>query len=165
MTLKEKFPAEDWEAVLQGPMMAGFAVTAADPSGLIGTVQESAAIAATLRSAKEGAEGALAKEVADGYAGSEGRTSAMGGVKALIKGKKPLEASEAAVKRLGEIAGIVDRVAPEHAAEFRAFLMAVATKTAEAAKEGGFLGFGGVPISEAEHKTLDDLRGQLGQMA
>lgn len=163
MTLKERLSAEDWAGVLQAPMLAGFAVTAADPSGLIGAFQESAALAGSLRDAAVGGgAGSLASEILEDYKTAEGRKTAVEGIRALAKGKKPAEASEAAVGRLGEIMRIVERDLPDQASGFRDFLLTTATKTAEASTEGGFLGFGGEKISDAERKSLDDLRAALG---
>ena len=51
---------------------------------------------------------------------------------------------------------------PEHAAAYKDFLKATALKVAEASKEGGFLGFGGEQISDAEKKTLEEITAILG---
>jgi len=108
MSLKDKFSSGDWSQVLEAPMLAGFAITAADPGGLISAVQESAAMAGSLRTAAtDGGEGSLARAVAEAYTTSEGRSAATDGVKSIVKGKRPAEASEAAVSRLGEIMGLV----------------------------------------------------------
>jgi len=163
MSLKERFSTEEWAGVLQAPMLAGFAVTAADPSGLIGAVQESVAVAGSLKqAAASGGDGSLAAEIMDAFKTSEGRGTAVDGIRALAKGRKPAEASEAAVARLGEIMRTVERAVPDQAPGFRDFLMATATKTAEASTEGGFLGFGGEKVSEAEKKSLEDLSAALG---
>ena len=41
----------------------------------------------------------------------------------------------------------------------------ISQKVAEASKEGGVLGFGGVPVSEAEKATLADISKALGTTA
>ncbi len=134
MAVKDDFPGDAWSRVLEAPMLAGFAITAADPGGLIGAVQESAAVAGSLKTAAaEGGEGSLAHAVAEAYKTPEGRKTAMDAVKSLVKGKKPTEASEAAVARLGETFSIVEQTAPQHAPGFRDFLIETAVKTAEAA--------------------------------
>ena len=46
---------------------------------------------------------------------------------------------------------------PDDAAAFRAWLLAVAQAAADAAKEGGFLGFHAVRVSEGEQRMLDKL--------
>ena len=40
---------------------------------------------------------------------------------------------------------------------FKAWLTDTAQRVAEAANEGGFLGFGGVPISDIEKATLAEI--------
>ena len=62
---------------------------------------------------------------------------------------------------------------PADAAAFKSWLFSVSRRVAEAASEGGFLGFGGVQVSAAERATLGDIaealgiadRGDGGQMA
>jgi hypothetical protein len=66
---------------------------------------------------------------------------------------------------LGEVSTILDAKAPADAGPFKAFLNEVAEKVAEAASEGGFLGFGGVPVSDAEKATLAQIAGALGTSA
>lgn len=165
--MKEKFSEEEWAGVMQAPMLAGFAVTAADPSGLIGAFQESMAMAGPLKAAMSDPiiGGGLASEIIETLKTADGRSTARDGIKSIITGRKPAEACEAAVARLDEIMRSVESKAPEAADSFRAFLMETATKTAEASTEGGFLGFGGEKISKAEHKTLNELRAALGQPA
>jgi hypothetical protein len=160
--VKEKFNDAEWAGVVQAPMLAGFAVTAADPGGLISAVQESAAVAGSLKDALSESEArGLASEIVEALKTSEGRDMARDGVGDLVKGRKPAEASEAAVTRLGEIMRSVESKAPAAADGFRTFLMETATRTAEASTEGGFLGFGGETVSDAERKTLDQLRAAL----
>lgn len=52
MSLKDAFAPEDWARVVGAPMLAGIAVTAADPGGLWGAVKESAAVAGAIGKAK-----------------------------------------------------------------------------------------------------------------
>ncbi len=163
MAYRDKFSESEWAGVLQGPMLAGFAVTAADPGGLIGAVKESFAMAGSMRSAMADPEkSGLAGEIVAAYQASEGREVARDGLKSLVKGKKPAEACEEAVARLGEVMRTVEANAPEAADGFRTFLIETSEKTAEASSEGGFLGFGGEKVSDAERKTLGDIRTVLG---
>ncbi len=55
MGLKDSFAPEDWARVVGAPMLAGIAVTAAEPGGLWGAVRESTAVAG--RVAEAGTEG------------------------------------------------------------------------------------------------------------
>lgn len=163
MAIKDQFTSEEWAGVLQAPMLAGLAVTAADPGGLWGALKESSAMAGALSKAKkDGAQGTLLSDLVAAFETSEGRSLMQDGVKELFKGKKPAEATEAAVARLGEIATVVSQKAPGEAVSFKAWLREIAEKVAESGTEGGFLGFGGVKVSDAEKKTLADIDRALG---
>jgi hypothetical protein len=158
MGVRDNFAPEDWARVVGAPMLAGIAVTAAEPGGLWGAVKESAAAAGALRAAKGGAgENPLIDEIVAAYETSEGRDMARGVLKAEVRGKKPAEVVDAAVAELGAVAALVSSKAPEAAAGFKTWLNAVAGKVAEAGTEGGFLGFGGEKVSAAEKATLDRL--------
>jgi hypothetical protein len=50
----------------------------------------------------------------------------------------------------------------EEAAGFKKWLMGVGQATAEAGKEGGFLGIGAVRVSDKEEAALDEIAGALG---
>jgi hypothetical protein len=162
MSARESFTDEEWHLVIQAPLVAGFAVTAADPGGLIGAFQESAAIAKIMAATKkDSAEGSLLAETVGAYETSEARGIARDAVRELVKGHKPAEACDAAVVRLREIAGVVRTRTPAEAEAFNGWLMGIADSVAEAAKEGGFLGFGGEPVSDAERKALADIAAAL----
>ena len=79
--------------------------------------------------------------------------------------KRRNEASQAAVNRLAEIVKMVEGVEPNRAAILRNFIIKTATETAEAATEGGLLGFGGEQISDAERKSIEELKAALGLAA
>jgi hypothetical protein len=83
-----------------------------------------------------------------------------------LAGFKPSSAAAAGAEILDEL-GAVNRIvsekaSPEDAAAFREWLLAAAQEAANAAKEGGFLGFHAERVSEGEQKMLDRLREALG---
>jgi len=162
MAIKDNFEAAEWSRIVGAPMLAGIAVTAADPGGLWGAVRESTAAAGALRAARgsDGGSG-LIGEIVAAYETPEGRDMARGVVKEQARGKKPAEVVEAAVAELSAVAAIVSVKAPEAAPDFKAWLQDVAKRVAEAGTEGGFLGFGGEKVSDAERATLDRLDAAL----
>jgi hypothetical protein len=83
----------------------------------------------------------------------------------MAKGQSPEALLSAAVARLGAVMRTVESALPEQAGAFRAFLLDVAQKTAEASREGGFLGFGGERVSEAERRALDQIAAVLASPA
>ena len=81
MATKADFTPDEWKLLLQSPLVAGVAVSAADPSGLIGMMRESMASARALLQAKADPNAdALVKAVAGEFETSEGRGLAQGGV-------------------------------------------------------------------------------------
>ena len=162
MAVKDSFAPEEWARIVGAPMLAGIAVTAAEPGGLWGAVKEGTATASALRAgADPAAEGGLIKEVASAYQTSEGRDLARGVLKEQSSGKKPAEIVEAAVTELGAVAALVGSKAPQEAPAFKAWLKEIAVKVAQAGTEGGFLGFGGVKVSEAEKATIERVNAAL----
>ena len=69
---------------------------------------------------------------------------------------------DTALAELRTISGVLDAKVPGDAVAFKAWLQQVAQKAAEAGTEGGFLGFGGVAVSDAEKATLSEISVALG---
>jgi hypothetical protein len=120
-------------------------------------------MAKSLKEASDTAsEGSLIGEIVAAIQTPEGRQSAQAGVKEMVKGQKPAEASAAAVAQIKEVITIVRAKTPSEAPALTNLLQETARAVAEAAKEGTFLGFGGEQISDAERQTLDDIDSALG---
>jgi hypothetical protein len=155
MADKSSFTADEWNKLVEAPMLAAIAVTAADPSGLWGTLKEGFAASGSLAKVKADA-GAdpLIKAIAAEYETSEGRGIARDGLKARLAGGKPADITSKTVAALGEVTPLLDAKAPENAAAVRSWLASISQAVAEASKEGGFLGFGGVQVSDAEKATI-----------
>ena len=80
-----------------------------------------------------------------------------------VKLASAVDARDRAVAILRQVVTLLDaKATPAEAAGFKAWLNGVAAKVAEASTEGGFLGFGGVKVSEAEKATLADIAAALG---
>jgi hypothetical protein len=161
MTNKDLFSAEEWTDVCLAPMLASFAVTASDPSGLISLFRESAAAGWALKAAREPA-GTLMAEIAAAYEEAEQRGAIRGALREMARGKPPAEATAAAIARLAEAARLVETRTPTESDAFKAWIGTIAEAVAEAGTEGGFLGFGGERVSEAERQTLAAIDTALG---
>jgi hypothetical protein len=57
---------------------------------------------------------------------------------------------------------VVERNSPADAPAYRRLVTDVATRVANASKEGGFLGIGGTTVSPAEQAALNQLRSAIG---
>ncbi len=163
MASKASFSPEEWTKVLQSVMMAGIAVTAAEPSGLWGTLKESMVAGHALLEARSDTKSSeLIKAVVADFETSEGRAAARERLQATLSGSKPGEVKAKAVAAVRDAAALLDAKAPDDAATFKAWLRHISQAVAEASTEGGFLGFGGVRVSEAEKATLGEISTALG---
>ena len=166
MAGKADFTPDEWKSLLQSPLIAGIAVSAAEPSGLFGMLKESMASARALVRAKlDPNADALVKAVAADYEASEGRTLAQDGLREALIGDKPADIVPKALALLKSVSALLDSKAPSDAAAFKTGLASVAKAVAEASAEGGFLGFGGVQVSDAEKATLVQVASALGVAA
>ena len=113
MADKSNFTPDEWKLVLESVMMAGIAVTAADPSGLWGLLKESFASGTALMTAgmAPGSNPLIKAIVADFQTG-EGRSTARDGVKEKLTGSKPAEIKAKCIETLRQAGAVVDAKAP-----------------------------------------------------
>jgi hypothetical protein len=163
MAGKTDFTPEEWARLAASPMVAAMAITAADPSGLWGLLKEAMSSGWVLMEAKQDASAnPLAKAIADDIADPATRTATRDRLQAQFKGLQVQDIKNSAITELRAVASLVDAKAPGDVAGFKTWLQHVAQKAAEAGNEGGFLGFGGVQVSDAEKATLGEISGALG---
>lgn len=160
MLTKTDFTAEEWNVVRRAPFMAGLVVVAASPSGPFGVVKEMFAAGKTLADVKlHGASSDLVKAVVGDLETAEARQQS---TPAEFQGKTPDQVRTAALDACRQAAAVVQKKAkPDEARAFTQWLVSVGQKVAEAAKEGGVLGFGGTRVSEQETSALKDLTAAL----
>jgi hypothetical protein len=156
MTTKADFTDEEWARLERAPLVAGLAISLADPGGPIEAVKEStAAIKTILETARTGGQpelvDAIAKDVTEK---AEHRQNPLGDFRPRggMAGEQVLDDLREVNRLLAEKATL------EEAAAFREWLLTAAQRAADAAKEGGFLGFNAVRVSENEQQMLDKLR-------
>jgi hypothetical protein len=154
MTTKADFTEEEWARLERAPFVAGMAISLADPGGPIEAVKETMA---AMKTATEGAQSSV--ELVEAVANSAAEK--------LRKRQSPLRdfkppkgvlAGEAILEELRAVNELVTQKAtPEEAAAFREWLLTAAKRAADAAKEGGFMGFNAKRVSEGEQQMLDKL--------
>jgi hypothetical protein len=159
MTLAD-FTDDERTRLKRAPFVAGMAISLADPGGPIEAFKETRGTLTTVQQAAGGSRGELVGDVAREVV-EEARQR-----KNPLAGFKPSSGAAAGAEildELGEVNRIVsEKAAPEDAAAFREWLLAAAQEAANAAKEGGFMGFRAERVSEGEQKMLDRLRDVLG---
>jgi hypothetical protein len=155
MTTKADFTEEEWTRLGRAPLVAGMAISLADPGGPIEAIKESsAALRTVIEAAQGGNHGELVQAVAADVAEkARHRQSPLAGFK-----PKGAQAGEAILDELRAVnALLVEKTTPEEGDQFRDWLKTAAQNTAKAAKEGGFLGFRAELVSEREQQMLDRL--------
>jgi hypothetical protein len=84
-------------------------------------------------------------------------------MKAAISGAKaPADLAAKAIDSLKAASALLDAKGGVDALPFKTWLAGVAKSVAEAAPEGGFLGFGGTQVSAAEKATVAQIAAALG---
>jgi hypothetical protein len=158
MTGKADYVDEEWKRLVRAPFVAGLALSIADPGGPIEMAHETMA---TLKSASTPpSREQLLLEV------STDIVSMVNEKQNPLSGFKPDSSALAGKMVVDELASVNDvlnaKATPEEAEAFRRWLLGVAQDAANAAKEGGFMGFGAVRVSEGEEKMIQQLHETLG---
>src|SRR5688500_9474978 len=153
MTSKADFSEEEWTRLKRGPFVAGMAISLADPGGPIEVVKETAATLNSVRNAADsGGRGELIDAIAqEAVADARQRKNPLAGFrpKGTLAGQEILE-ELSAVNRI-----VSAKATPEEAGAYRDWLRDAAREAADAAKEGGFMGFHAERVSEGEQRMLD----------
>lgn len=154
MTTKSAFTEDEWSRVMRAPLVAGLAISLADPGGPIEAAKESMA---TLKSATNppSREQLLAEVALEIQAMAQQRQNPLSGFKPTKDGNP----GEAVLEELQAVQAIVAaKSTPDETAAFGRWLIAAAQAAADAAKDGGFMGFGAQQVSEREQAMLDRVR-------
>lgn len=162
MTTKADFTPDEWDRLLQAPVAAGFYVMLADPD-FVGILRELKALSRSFEklTVPPEAEDLIGSLVADLRAMS-GRREHLPGSEDFTEGGP----GEIRVRLLADLRALgpilAARTTPEEAAGFGRWLYGIGLAVAGASREGGFLGIGGVRISEKEKVALKELADALG---
>jgi hypothetical protein len=159
VTAKSDFTEEEWATLQRSPLVAGMAITLADPGGPIEVLKETSAVVKVATSSSSEQRDDLVGEIAREMRTLVGqRKNPVGD----FKPRGPLAAKEILdeLSRASEI--VAAKATPEETEAFRAWILECAQRAAEAAKEGGFMGFRAEQVSQGEKDMLAQLRSALG---
>jgi len=160
MVTKNDFSIPDWTALRDTPYIVGFATLLAGSSGLA-TIKELFALS----------QGIVANQASDvpvirELTSKDEMESAQMSLKQSFGAAQGKTSSEAMQRRALELAQsstalLAAKGSKEEVNAYSRMLYGVAEKVANAAREGGFLGFGGTQVSEGERSFLEQLRSAL----
>jgi hypothetical protein len=159
MSTKSDFTEDEWTTLVRSPMVAGMAITLADPGGPIEVMKETSAVLKfAIGSFSEQRDDLVGEVARETRALVEQRKNPVGDFKprGAMAGKEIVDE----ISRANEIVNA--KATPEEAEAFRAWIMECAQRAADAAKEGGFMGFRAERVSQGEKDMLAQLGSALG---
>ena len=165
MADKTSFTPEEWKDIRDVPQLVSLAVASAGASGLVGTMKEAFSSSASLVEAMK-SDNPLLRAICS-------REELSAAQKALRESLGQFQGSDFGAARekvaslaLDKVRSALDVIrkkgGPGDAEAFTRFVDSLGRRVAEAAKEGGFLGFGGERVSAAESEILAKLGAALG---
>ena len=157
MTTKSDFTDEEWTRIVRAPFVAGMAISLADPGGPIEAAKESMA---TIKSATNppSHEQLLTEVSVEIKSMAQQRHNPVKGYK-LDKDTAPGEQVLDELRAVQQL--VAAKATAEEAAAFGQWLLVAAKAAADAAKDGGFMGFGAKQVSAREQEMLDQVRGAV----
>ena len=158
MSSKPDFTDSEWETLLRAPMVAGMAITFADPGGPIEVLKETSSVLKFVTAESAAREDLVGEIARDVRALAQQRKNPLGDFR-----PRGSLATKEILDELGSAsATVAEKGTPEEAEAYRTWLLECAKHAAEAAKEGGFMGFNAVRVSEGEERMLTELGSTLG---
>ena len=161
--LSAKFSLEEWKLIESAPFLAGLSVALSDlRKGLFGAIKESLVPFEAITEAGTGASNQVVASVVASFKEMAAKHERLQSP-VSVAGKKPEEVKAEVATQLAKIPAILEgKVPPDQAEGYKKWLLDIAVKVANAATEGGFLGFGGERVSPAETAAINELASSLG---
>ena len=154
MATKEDFTDQEWETLRDAPQLVSLAVATAGASGLFGSLKEAFAPVGAIIEATKGSN-ELLRNICDTEELKAAQRSLRSSIKITnIKALRDDLQKRAADNAREATATLQQKGSPGDLEAFRTLLVNIAERTAKAAKEGSFLGFGGEWVSEGERGVV-----------
>jgi hypothetical protein len=105
MASKKDFTPEEWTKVLNSPVVVGIAVSAADPSGLWGTLKEAVASSSAVVASKlDPGSNELVKAVVADFETPQGRSDIQNALRKHFTGAHPTDCVQRSLDTLRQVA-------------------------------------------------------------
>ncbi len=163
MAKQDTFTTEEWTLLRLAPSLVSGGMAAADPSGIFASIKEAAAGAQGMA---EAFKSNSALELFSALAGDKSFPGMPDPKSMLGEGTREQQMQNFKSAVLDRVKSAVELVAkkgsPAEADAYRKMLADVAERAANASKEGGFLGFGGVRVSDKEQAFISEVKRAAG---
>src|SRR6478609_5464239 len=142
MATKEDFSAEEWEAISDGPVYAGFMVITASKGG---TIRETFSMSKAWAEARQSHGGS---ELLDAIVAEKPKLDEKPG--------SAIELHNAGLQMLQQAVGAIEAKSPSDPDAYKSFVTGLPERVAEAHEEDG------EKVSSGERSVLDEIAGALG---
>lgn len=158
---------DEWKLLMATPLRVCKAMMLVSPSGPIGVIQETKAMADSVKSLlSHDTSSQLLNDLrrsAERVMGAKQAADPKGVLSDLLgPSKDPTQCRTEALGDCQQIASVLRKASPQDAAEYKQFVYSCALRVAEAAREGGIMGIGGQQVSPQEQDLLRDVSNTLG---
>lgn len=175
MFTRESFSVEEWAQILSAPSAIGAMVITADPSGPFGLIGEFRAIMNSMKAYvdQHAADNSLMAVIQE-YVSTKPSEEEEAQLKQWAQtqqdeadANKPQSPEEMQARIHATVVTALEMLRGKGATDddilsFKQMMFSVAEATANASKEGGFLGMGGVLVSDKEASVLAQIKAELG---
>ena len=160
MSEKGDYTPEEWSSILAAPYHASLLIVVSDFN--LNFFSELSTMMQSVLASVEGSKSEFIRAVAADFTKKENQEAIKPELEKLQGEKDPASLKDAMLEHVSRAVDIVAAKSEEDSRVFNQWLMYLAQKTADASKEGGFLGIGAVRVSEQEQAALDELAEKLG---
>jgi hypothetical protein len=164
MSTVNDYTQAELDKLLAAPLIASMYIMGSSLSGPVGLVKEMmAGVETAMDASKNAAPGTLFSGLWS-EENMKARQDMMDEARTSTEGAQDMTQAKAQMlSEMKQAAGILAaKGSPEELGAFRQLMVQVAQKVADAAKEGGFMGIGGVQVNDAERQAITDIRGAIG---
>ncbi|HEY3992452.1 MAG TPA: hypothetical protein VGM01_06175 [Ktedonobacteraceae bacterium] len=154
---------DEWRCLVETPVKIGRAMMAISPSGAIGMTQEIMALRKSMTEGLQAAKQPILVNMRQNLQ-SQGALETIweDAGHAFSDRWDAANVRQTAIASCQEAVTLAQKMSPQDAQAYKDFVYTTALKVAQAAKEGGFMGIGGVAVSAEEKSLLNDVSRTLG---
>jgi hypothetical protein len=153
----------EWQTLVETPIKVGRAMMAVSPSGAIGMAQEVMALRKCYAEAFQNTSNPVLLSLRQHLQNQDTMQSIWEHAgRAFGDRWDATNVRQTALQACQHVNNLLQKISPQDARAYKDFLYNTALKIAEAAREGGFMGMGGVAVSEEEKVMLADISNTLG---
>ncbi len=161
MVAKAHFSDEQWQVLRDAPHAIAIAVVLAGASGIFGSLKEAMASAGAIVDALKG-DNTLLHDICAREEMKAAQKSLRSGIEMRDIETLRDQLKKSAIDKTKAAVGLLNQKGfDEDLKVYLSFLTSIGERVAKAAKEGGFLGFGGERVSRGEREVLAQLNRKI----